>query len=48
VGSAGLALGWFIGSLIEFERWEAVALPRRMSVVPARGGGVTVSLRLTF
>ncbi len=47
-GMGGGAAGALVGSRIEFERWESVALPRRISVVPALGGGVTVSLRLPF
>lgn len=46
--TVGASVGWLVGSQIEFERWESVALPRRISVTPARGGAVAVSLSLTF
>jgi len=46
-GVAGAGIGALIGAIIgsraKSERWVAVALPRKLSLVPNRGGGFTLS-----
>lgn len=43
-GVLGAGIGAIVGSRMSTERWVAVQLPRRLSILPARNGGVRVSL----